>query len=251
MFGAHLNTAPSLTKLMPVLVTFMVFTFGRTVSAGTWDVPGEFPNIQAVVDTVTKNATDTVIRKDSSTGNTARAVDDTREELPKHAFLPVATFNKDAIFLGLAYGYSFGPEKEFGILGSIYFRTNKRTTLDQIRPGFFVQRTEKERTFLLLELERIFLFLTHTSQHRLMYLGFYSGAGLGYTSADFSGTTATPEEGLTPVFNAGFVFKGKVPNGAYSSLFTSVWSIVRIGYQYSNVRSGARNRLYAALGIGF
>jgi hypothetical protein len=151
---------------------------------------------------------------------------------PFHRFLVLVDVgvNEDEVQPGLYGGVFFPTTPRVGIVGLLSTRVGRKTVEEELAPHLYLQR-EEWRGFGALAVESSAAIGGH--------VGLYAGAGAGYSKADYSATEAAPEEGWSPLLRAGLSFW--TPLG-------SALGVLRVGYQYCDLRSVAPN--WGTLAVG-
>ena len=150
----------------------------------------------------------------------------------RHAILTEATANADDLYLGASYAYTFLPRLGLAAGGSFAMRPYRDWVRERLRPHVYMQMHEI-RYVIGLELS-----------DELAVGGpfsLYTTFGAAYTGADYEGTTRTPDQGWTPILDAGFALNFPVH-------LTHFW-VVRVGYRYTELRADENGWMYVALGL--
>jgi hypothetical protein len=151
-----------------------------------------------------------------------------------HAFLAESHFQNEDMALGATYRYAAIPDRFFGVFLHFSARPYYDERIEEIRPGFRIMYDEF-RYLIAVGIDEDLPLTRH--------LGVFLGAGAGYTLADYEATSRAPEEGWTPLAQAGLSFRARIDEEALG--------VVRAGYRYIDLRGDDTNWWYIALGVAF
>jgi len=154
-------------------------------------------------------------------------------EVP-HTLLAECHYQKGDVALGATYRYAAIPDRFFGVFLHVSARPYYDERIEEIRPGFRIEFAEF-RWLIAVGVDEDLPLTRH--------VGVFLGAGAGYTLADYQGTGRAPEEGWTPLAQAGFSFRARIDESALA--------VIRAGYRYIDLRGDDTNWWYAALGVAF
>jgi hypothetical protein len=169
-------------------------------------------------------------------GVPARADTDTVDPSPTYSgSLALGSFaNSDDMFLGASGGLALAPELGLGVSLTFLIRPYHEWVRECLRPHVFLQVHETRYAFALQLSETLSL---------SKLLSAYAAAGMAYTLADYEGTHRTPDEGWTPLLDAGLAVTIVPDPEAPLS--------IRLGYRYAELRADMDNWIYCALAIRF
>jgi hypothetical protein len=140
--------------------------------------------------------------------------------------------NSDDVFLGASGGLVFAPSLGLGISATFLIRPYHEWVREGVRPHVFLQVHETRYAFAMQ--------LTET-QALGECLSVFAGAGMAYTLADYEGTHRSPDEGWSPLLDAGLAATIiRDPQAPLS---------IRLGYRYAELRADSDNWVYCALAI--
>ncbi|RPJ40355.1 MAG: hypothetical protein EHM19_13800 [Candidatus Latescibacterota bacterium] len=151
-----------------------------------------------------------------------------------HALLAECHFQKEDLALGATYRYAILPQRFLGFFLHGSVRPYYDARIEEVRPGYHIVFDEF-RWLIAAGLEEELPLTSH--------IGLFAGGGGGYTFGDYEATSRAPEEGWTPLAQAGVSVRGRIDEG--------VEGMFRAGYRYIDLRGDDRNWWYAALGAAF
>jgi hypothetical protein len=154
-----------------------------------------------------------------------------RELNMRHEVSASSFFNSDDMLIGGSYRHSLAPRHGLGAVMAFHFRPYEKDVRRALRTHVFMQMHER-RYAASLALDK--------EQAVLAWLAIFGGLGFGYTFADFDGTSRAPDEGGTPLAEAGFCLRGFEQDLAI---------IVRLAYRYVDLRGSENHWVYVALGV--
>jgi hypothetical protein len=154
--------------------------------------------------------------------------------VPRHTLLFDGALTNSDPLVGGTYRYALAPNGNLGFFGTFAMRPQTKTVIDQIAPHFFYQR-EENRYLGAAGLDLVY--------PRQSVFGISASAGVGYSIGDYEGTRASPESGFTPLLRGGLLLRGRLGAGS--------WGVLRLGYQYLDLKTSDPHFAYLSIGAEF